>query len=253
MNCANLLENLGYTCATRQNGALRIWSPFTFDDGEHLALFLEPSGDGQWLVTDHADALMHASAYGAKITKSRLDRIRTRAGDVRVSEGGALHAIATKKTLPNMVTAVLNTAIAISHAEDGWRPKARDQRFISAVGKELETVAGKRLERNVTVTGVSGHQIEFPFAINDSATGRQFIQPVAYGDERIDWANVYKAHGKMFDLKSAGAEDSQRIVVMEDMPGDAEVGKAITLLSYTANVLLFTHRAQWLPRFRMAA
>ncbi len=42
MNCTNLLENLGFTCAPRNNGALRLWSPFTFDDGEHLGLFLEP-------------------------------------------------------------------------------------------------------------------------------------------------------------------------------------------------------------------
>jgi hypothetical protein len=253
MNCANLLENMGYTCAARQNGGLRIWSPFTFDDGEHLALFLEPSGSGQWLVTDHADTLMHASAYGAKITKAHLDRIRARSGDVQISEGGVLQAVATTDTLPSMVTAVLNTAIAISHAEDAWRPKTHDQRFISAVGKELEAVAGKRLERNVTVTGVSGHQFKFPFAVDDSNEGRQFIQPVAYGDERVDWANVHNALGKMFDLKNAGAEDSQRIIVMEDVPDDVEVGKAVTLLSYTATVLLFSHRAQWLPRFRRAA
>lgn len=253
MNCTNLLENLGYTCAMRENGALRLWSPFTFDDGEHLALFLEPDGKGQWRVTDHADTLMHASACGARITKARLDRIRERSSDVNITEGGALAAIATLDSLPHVVAAVLNTAIAISHAEDAWRPKSRDQRFIAAVGKELEAVAGQRLQRNVTVTGVSGHQIEFPFAIDDTDAGRQFIQPVAYGDERMDWANVYKAHGKMFDLKSAGAEETQRIVVMEDIPGDAEVGKAITLLSYTAMVLLYNHRAQWLPRFRSAA
>lgn len=253
MNCINLLENLGYSCAPRQNGALRLWSPFTFDDGEHLALFLEPGTDGQWLVTDHADTLMHASAYGAKITRSRLDRVRAQFGETQITEGGAISAIATTETLPNIVTSVLNTVIAISHIEESWRPRAREQRFISEVGKVLEAVVGKRLERNVTVAGVSGHQIEFPFAVADQEGGRQYIQPVAYGDERIDWANVYKAHGKMFDLKNAGAENSQRIVVMEDMPGDTEVGKAITLLSYTATVLPFTHREQWLPRFRHAA
>lgn len=253
MNCTDLLENLGYTCAPRQNGALRLWSPFTFDDGEHLGLFLEPSGNGQWLVTDHADTLMHASAQGAKLTSNRLDKIRTQFTDVKISEGGALIAVTGQDNLARTITEVLNTAIAISHTEESWKPRSREQKFIATVGQELEVVAGKRLLRSITVSGVSGHQIELPFAIDSSSAGRQFIQPVAYGDERVDWSNVYKASGKMFDLKSAGAEDGQRIVIVEDNPDDEELGKAITLLSYTSKVLLFSHRTQWLPRFKLAA
>lgn len=253
MNCTDLLENLGYTCAPRQNGAARLWSPFTFDDGEHLGLFLEPSDNGQWLVTDHADTLMHASAHGAKLTPSRLDKIRAQFTEVKISEGGALIAVTGQDNLARTITEVLNTAIAISHAEESWRPKSHEQKFIATVGQELEAVVGKRLLRSVSVSGVSGHQIEFPFAIDGAALGRQFIQPVAYGDERVDWSNVYKASGKMFDLKSAGAEDGQRIVIVEDDPDDEELGKAVTLLSYTSNVLLFSHRDQWLPRFKLAA
>jgi len=120
MNCTNLLENLGFTCAPRNNGALRLLSPFTFDDGEHLGLFLEPLGGDQWLITDHADTLMHASAMGAKLTKPRLERIRSRFPSVELTEGGALRATATQSELSMTVTAVLNTAIAISHAEPGW-------------------------------------------------------------------------------------------------------------------------------------
>lgn len=253
MNCTDLLENLGYTCAPRQNGALRLWSPFTFKDGEHLALFLEPSANGQWLVTDHADILMHASAHGANLTPNRLDKIRIQFTDVKISEGGALLAVTGQDNLARTITEVLNMAIAIIHAEESWKPKNREQKFIATVGRELEAVVGKRLLRSVTVSGVSGHQIEFPFAIDGSSAGRQFIQPVAYDDERVDWSNVYKASGKMFDLKSAGAEDGQRIIIVEDDPDDEELGKAVTLLSYTSNVLLFSHRTKWLPSFQRTA
>lgn len=249
MNCANLLENLGYTCAPRQNGAFRLWSPFTFDDGEHLGLFLEPSDNGQWRVTDHADTLMHASALGAKLTQTKLNKIRAQFTDVKISEGGALIAVTGQDNLARTITDVLNVAIAISHAEEGWKPKTREQKFIATVGQELEAVAGKKkLLRNVAVCGVSGHQMVFPFAIDDASAGRQFIQPVAYGDEPIDWANVYKTSGKMFDLKSAGADDGQRFVIVEDNQDDEELGEAVTLLSHNANVLLFSHRDLWLPR-----
>lgn len=253
MNCVNLLENLGFACAQRGNGALRLWSPFTFDDGEHLGLFLEPLGGDQWLITDHADTLMHASALGAKLTKPRLEGIRSRFPEVELTEGGALRATTTQTDLPGVVTAVLNTAIAISHAETRWLPKSSEERFNQIVGRELLAIAGERLQRNVSVQGVSGHQLEFPFVIDLPDTGRHFIQPVASGDEHIDWGNVYRAGGKMLDLKSAGADEHQRVVVIEDIPGDGELGKAITFLSVTTSVLMFSHRAQWLEKFRLAA
>lgn len=252
MKCANLLEDLGFACAQRDNGALRLWSPFTFDDGEHLGLFLEPLGGDQWLVTDHADTLMHASALGVKLTKPRLDGIRSRFPDVKLTESGALRATATQTDLPGIVAAVLNTAIAISHAEGRWRPKSSEERFNQLVGRELQTIVGERLQRNVSVQGISGHQLEFPFVIDLPDTGRHYFQPVASGGEHIDWGNVYRAGGKMLDLKSAGADEHQRIIVIEDIPGDEELGKAITFLSVTTSVLLFSHRAQWLERFRRA-
>lgn len=253
MNCTNLLENLGFTCAPRNNGALRLWSPFTFDDGEHLGVFLEPLGGDQWLVTDHADALMHASAMGAKLTRPRLESIRNRFPGVELSEGGALRATATQVDLPNTVTALLSTAIAISHAETGWLPKSAEERFTQIVGRELQAVTGERLQRGVSVQGVSGHQLEIPFVIDLPNTGRHYIQPVGSRDDHVDWNNVYRAGGKMLDLKSAGADEYQRIVVIEDLPGDEELGKAITFLSVTTSVLLFSHRAQWLEQFRQTA
>lgn len=249
MNCADLLENLGFSCVPRANGALRLWSPFTFDDGEHLGLFLEPGSYGRWLVTDHADTLMHATGHGAKLSKQRLDNIREHFPNVELTDGGALRAIVGQDELPHAVAAVLNTAIAISHQEARWLPKPKDERFIQAVGHDLKKMAGERLQRNVSIEGISGHQLEFPFAIDFPDTGRQYIQPIASGDEHVDWGNIYKAHGKMFDLKSAGAAEPQRIVILEDMPGDDELGKAITFLSLTTSVLLYSHRAQWLSRF----
>ncbi len=253
MNCTNLLENLGFACAPRAKGALRLWSPFTFDDGDHLGLFLEPMGADQWLVTDHADTLMHASALGANITKARLKVIRNRFPRVELTEGGVLRATTAQTDLPVTVTAVLNTAIAISHAEPRWRPQPGEERFNQLVGRELQTIAGDRLQRSISVQGVSGHQLEIPFVIDLPATGRHYIQPVASGDAHVDWGNVYKAGGKMLDLKSAGADQYQRIVVIEDIPGDKELGKAVTFLSVTTSVLLFSHRAQWLQRFGEAA
>jgi hypothetical protein len=253
MNCVNLLENLGFSCAPRKNGALRLWSPFMFDDGEHIGLFLEPIGKEQWLITDNCDTLMHASAMGAKLTKNRLNSIRHRFPEVELTDGGALRALSHTSRLSTTVTAVLNTAIAISHQEQEWIPKIADERFTNSVGRELKAVAGEHLQRNVAVHGVSGHQIEIPFVIGLPGTGRYYIQPIASGDNRIDWSKIYRAGGKMLDLKSAGVDDHQRLVVIEDLPNDKELGKAVTFLSVTTSVLLFSRRDQWLNKFRIAA
>jgi hypothetical protein len=253
MNCANLLENLGFTCAPRKNGALRLWSPFTFDDGEHIGLFLEPIGHEQWLVTDHCDTLMHSGAIGAKITKNRLNHIRQRYPAIELTEGGALRAVSSTSQLSTTVAAVLNTAIAISHNEQEWVPKTKEEQFTKSVGRELKTVAGELLQSNIAVHGVSGHQIEIPFVIDLPNTGRHYIQPVASKDNGIDWSNIYRAGGKMLDLKSAGINDHQRLVVIEDLPNDEELGKAVTFLSVTTSVLLFSHKDQWLPTFRKVA
>lgn len=255
MNCENLLHTLGFECAEVANGALRLWSPFMFEDGEHLGLYLEPDGANRWVVTDYADTLMHASARGARLTKNRLDKIQRHCPPrVLLTSDGALMAKAEQDTLPEAITSVLSVAIAISHEERRWVPKVDGERFTNQVGRELDRVVGQYLLRHVQVRGASGHQLEFPFAVTLPDSPRQYIQPIASSSGKIDWASVYKAGGKMLDLRTAAdTHENQRVVIIEDLPEDKEVGKAATYLSSTATVLRFSRREQWLRRFRQAA
>lgn len=253
MNCENLFEKLGFECASLANGAIRLWSPFTFSDGEHLGVFLEPSGQDRWVVTDHADALMHASAMGAKLTNQRLDKLRHEFPGVLLTSGGALLANAEKADLPSTIASVLSVAIAISRTERKWIPDSDEIRFSNLVDRELQQVAGDRLQRKVAVRGASGHQIEIPFVVSLPSGERRYIQPVSSKDKRVDWANVYKAGGKMHDLPRDTSGENHGFVVIEDRPHDTELGKAVTYLSSTATVFRFSRRKQWLDRLLKAA
>src|SRR6185437_994496 len=212
MNCSETIKSLGFRCKEVGERTVRVWSPVTYgNDGQVVALYIEESTDG-YLVTDNAEALMHAAAMGVKMNHRRIESLqRCGGGDISISIGGEIRAVATKESLSGAIVGVINAAMAVSHFETSWTPRSASREFASIVGKVLEDVAGDRLLRDVTVTGASGHQIEIPFVV-DSGTDRTYVQPVAYGDDRVNWDNVYRAFGKMYDLKNAGADEKSRVV-----------------------------------------
>jgi hypothetical protein len=222
---------------------MRLWSPFTYgNDGQIVSLYVEPTGDG-FLVTDNAQSFMHAASMGVSVSKNRLSMIRNVAGpDTMVTKSGEILASASIGTLGAALVGVLNAAVAVGNFETVWVPRSQTA-FTDSVGAMLESVVGNRLKKNVKVAGASGHQMEFPFAVS-ATRGMTYIQPVAYGDGRVDWSFVYRGLGKMLDLKNADTMESERAIILEDQPDD-ELGKAITLLSNSAKVIPYSKAKQW--------
>lgn len=248
MNCQSLLSNIGFECMRLDVDTLRIWSPFSYGtDGELIGVYVEKRGDS-YHVTDNAEALMHASAMGVKLSDKRVDAVRRAiVGEVHISRGGVISATVEDARVHEGVVAVLNAALAVGHFETAWAPRIRSESFSKMVGDILEAELGERLLRDISVTGASGHQLELPFAIQAKAE-LIYIQPVAAEDEHVNWTNVYSGFGKMTDLKNAGAESGARVVVIEDAPADTEMPKAITLLAMSATVVQFSRLRQWAQR-----
>lgn len=250
MNCSEIISDLGFRCKAINDELIRVWTPFTYgNDGEVVAFYIEKAADN-FRVTDNAASLMHAASLGINLTDSRLNKLRRVWGnDISVSGGGEISRIATADTLKEAVAAVINASMIVSHHESGWLPKSKSLSFNEEVGKVLlEAVGEKALKRNVTVPGASGHQIEIPFVI-EKEEAHTYIQPVAYGEDRLDWDNVYRGLGKMLDLKNAGASDEARAVVIEDTVSDDEIAKAITLLTISCSVIHFSKLSHWARRF----
>lgn len=248
MNCQSLLSNIGFECLSLDANTLRIWSPFTYgSDGELIGVFVEKRGS-RYHVSDNAEALMHASSMGIKLTDRRVDAVRRAAvGEVDISRGGVISTTVEDARVHEGVVAVLNAALAVGHFESAWAPRARAESFANIVGDVLELELGDRLMRDVRVTGASGHQLELPFAIQ-GRSGVIYLQPVAAEDDGINWTNVYSGFGKMTDLKNAGADNVARVVVLEDASCDAEMPKAVSLLAMSATVVQFPKLRQWVQR-----
>jgi hypothetical protein len=250
MRCAQILGNLGFECESIGAHTLRVWSPFTYaGDGEHIAVYVE-EGEGEYRVTDNAEAALHVASRGVNL-KNRLHVVRKIAGnDVTVSDGGEITSTSAPTNVAAAVTGVINTAMSIGHLGTVWAPRQKSVDFTKRVGEVLVAKLGEsRIEKNVTLAGASGHQIEIPFVVQ--ADLPIYVQPVAYGDHRVNWDNVYRGLGKMIDLKNAGAADSSRVVVLEDVssaPGDEDIASATALLSITASVVRFSKLNTWANR-----
>lgn len=248
MMCADVMTRMGFSCAELSETMLRVWSPFTYgDDGEVVGLYVEKIRNG-YRVTDGAESLRHASSLGIRLNKKRLEALRKASSSgALVSSGGEISAIADESNLTDAIAAVLNAALVVSHFEAQWLPRYSSDTFTAEVGEKLHESMPDRVHRNVTVAGASGHQIEIPFSVS-SAARETYIQPVAYGDGRVNWDYVYRGFGKMMDLKNIGASDQQRIIIVDDRDAQDDLGQAITLLSTSANVVRFKSIDDWIRR-----
>lgn len=249
MNCTDTLASMGFKCAEVSENMIRVWSPFTYgNDGEIVGFYVETTGTDKYRVTDGAESLRHASSLGINLGRNRLDALRAIAGPrALVSSGGEISATADQSSLTEAIAAVLNAALAVSHLEFRWLPRASYETFTAEVGERLESALAGRVKKNVTVTGASGHQIEIPFAViaQDRDT---YVQPVGYGDGRVKWDTVYRAFGKMVDLKNVDAAQDQRVIVVDDRNTHEDLGQSITFLSESATVVRYSGIERWLAR-----
>ena len=241
---------MGFDCEPLADNAWRLWTPFTYgDDGEIIGLYIKPVTIDTYQVTDYANTLYHGATQGVEWTTARLRRLRAAMPPLVDFHHGEIRVLAsTIENLPSAVVAVLDAVLMVSYIERDSLPRSGRSLFTRKLDAMLTQFSGERLRRNVKVTGASGRQMEFPYLlVLDS--GDCYIQPVSSGKKRPDWDAVYRAYGKMTDLKEAGAEQSQRYIIVDDSPTNhEEMANAITFLSGSARVLRFSQRAEWLPR-----
>lgn len=255
MNCSSLLQDIGFTCSPRDGGAARVTAPlFLGGDGQHVGCYVESLASG-WRVSDYGETLMHAAQMGADISPKRIHSMQRRLHRVVMDDDGVLSIQVPAAGIVVGVSELISASVRVSDQALAWRPSAEPDTFTRQVDRELSRVAGQRLLRNVSIQGASGHQMEFPFGI-EMDYGTAIVQPVSavHHAGRMDWGGVYRAYGKMSDLRELGGDRRTRIAVIDDDLLDKEdVGSAITMLAHSCEVLRFSTRHQWLDRFKEAA
>jgi hypothetical protein len=198
------------------DGSGYIESPLAFPvDGTLIGAYVLEAGPGRFVVTDDGDVAFHVAAAGAEITPSRIKAYRSIAEEhgLSLNDEGVISVTCGDTELTSVLSQYLQAASAI--ATKGLKHRPRDEeRFTRIVGDALANKYGERLRKRVEVTGLSGHQIRFPFALDMGRDRCAYVQPIAADANVIQWKAVYEAGGKFKDLRSA-RKDAPIIAVLE--------------------------------------
>jgi len=247
MNCAKLLDRMGYDCSPLGDAGWCVHTPFLYSgDGEMIRLFVRDLPGGRVRIYDGGDAVMHAEVHGSKISRPRMEKIRRMLrAPVTLDEREEIGATCAVQDIPLIMPMVIDATLAVSHLETLWRPRKDRNQFIGEIEGALRPLAGEKLKRNVRVTGMSGHQIEFPLAISNAGQDR-YIDAVSWNGEQLDWGSAYRVFGKMMDVDWTGMEERSHMVIVEDVEDNSQSQQVITFLARCAPVFKFSKLNSWI-------
>lgn len=205
-------------------------------DGTLIGAYIVAADDGRVRVTDDGDIVFNAAVAGAHVTRPRAARYRTLAEryGLVLGDDGVISTTCSLDELPYAIARYMQAAAAIAQASLKHRPRD-DERFERVIGTLLEAKFGKRVTRRPDVVGISGHQLQFPFALDLDSSNAALIQTISADDDKTNWKAVYEAGGKFSDIGSARPE--LRLIAILESATDAE--KAGRYFADTADVVVY--------------
>lgn len=224
-----------YTAISAVSGYIE--SPLAFPlDGTLIGAYVLESGPGRFVVTDDGDVAFHVAAAGADITAARMKAYRSIAEEhgLSLNDDGVISATCDDGELTGVLSQYLQAVSAIAAKGLNHRPRD-EERFARIVGAALANRYGDRLLKRAEVTGLSGHQIRFPYALDIGRERRAYVQPIAADSGVIQWKAVYEAGGKFKDLRAA-RQDAPVIAVLE---ASRDADRASGFFADTASVLIY--------------
>lgn len=240
MNCTLIGAQLGFKCKPVADGLFYLESPLTLPfDGNLIGAYIQDLGNGHVRISDNADTLFVAMTHGVKPTAEKGRKLAdlVAASGLELSDSGEIFKACPESQLGFYLARFIEAAEHVGFACNKMRPSPVS-RFDQVVGNALKAAFPKTLKTDYKIIGASGHQLTLPFAIESGGGQPTLIQTVSTKDGKIDWSLVYRAVGKMLDIKNAH-EGSLRRVILE--PGDEEDNrKAATALADAASVIIYT-------------
>ncbi|WP_349616950.1 DUF1828 domain-containing protein [Azotobacter salinestris] len=240
MNCTELGNALALTCVPVNESVVYMESHITVPyDGNLIGAYVEDIGRGRVRISDNADTLFHAMVVGVQPTAARGRRLAAIAADnhVQLSDDGELFVACDKENAPFYLAQLIDAAAAISYACGQWQA-AGESRFERVVSSALKQSFTGKVKRNFTITGASGHQLKFPFAIDVDTPQVQVVQTISAISGAPHWPSVYQALGKMVDIKNA-IPGIRRTVIIEEAAAN-ELSKAASALAECASVIIYS-------------
>nr|MBO2512064.1 hypothetical protein [Gammaproteobacteria bacterium] len=240
MNCALIGAQLGFKCKPVAEGLFYLESPLTLPfDGNLIGAYIQDLGNGHVRISDNADTLFVAMTHGVKPTAERGRKMAelVAASGLELSDQGEIFKACPEAQLGFYLARFIEAAEHVGFACNKMRPSPTS-RFDQVVGAALKAAFPGKLKTDYKIIGASGHQLTLPFALESESGQTTLIQTVSTKDGKVDWSLVYRAVGKMLDIKNAH-EDTARRVILE--PGDEEDNRrAATALADAASVIIYT-------------
>lgn len=238
MNCAQIIENVGFSCQKIKENVTYISSPYSLGyDPERIGAFVLKQGADRLYVTDDGNQLFTAQTHGLSLNKAKTDRITevlSRYG-ISLTESGEVAGWCTEASINEFLPRYLEASIRLS--DEVWEmfsgvPKG----FEDKVAKLLEEALPRRVKRDATFIGASGHQLSFPFVIDFGTSSQKIVQTIATKGEKPKWSLVMQALGKLVDLKAVD-DAAKTFVVLEHSDDEAAFSQVRSALVDYASVM----------------
>lgn len=240
MNCTLIGSQLGFKCKPVADGVVYLQSPLALAfDGLLIGAYVQELGAGRVRISDNADTLFAALTHGVKPTAEKGRRLAALVAErgLELSEDGEIFKVCAEEQVGFYLARFIEAAEHVSYACNAMRP-APVSRFDRVIEATLKSAYPYQLKTDYRIIGASGHQLVLPFAIDAEGEPLTLIQTVPSKDGKVDWSLVYRAVGKLLDIKNAHL-GTRRQVILE--AGDEEENrKASTALADAASVIVYT-------------
>ncbi len=241
MNCANLIDSLGYRCATVGNVTV-VSTPYRMACGSGIPAYLEPIGE-QIHITDEGEILFAIMASGIKLRTLRSTQgIRNilKKYDVNLNEAGVIETICPVDALTEGYQRFIAGCLAVAEWQRDSFARGDEARLEDDV-KAILRLRDERLEEHPEpVTGLSGKRHHFAFS---------------QGGVLIDCVSVHQtaiAHEarKLLDVRNrASNHDLDIEIVIDDRRADPKAAREeASVLSSLAPTVMFTKLAKNVSR-----
>lgn len=199
------------------------------------------------MLTDRAATVMHSEACGIDVDGKRIAQLaKLLPRNVHFAANGELKVgPVSNDSLVAEAMRLLTGVLVVSHAALTGAKVVKTPFEVRVDHLLLAEFGECRVTRRKRFAGGSGHLIEVPFVLDAEGHHPTLVTPIGKSSTgTFDWGQVYGVAGKFADLKLAGFDDDQRIVVLDDdIRKKSDIGQAETILSDIANVIPFSRAA----------
>ncbi len=230
MICDTLFRRMGFHWRQRADGTYRVFTPFTFEGGEPIGLYLS-EGEAIARISDNADTIFHLRGIGLDVGDRRKWKWVASVVEtfkMRLERTGEIVGEAPVGTIHSLVSNYIGAMLALTEMErDTLNVAPEPESYVDEVAGYLSLWRpNEEIVRSVLAKGHSGRDHFFHFKL---------------GDEFIDAAKPHSSRTGSILRKAADIQNSQNarpiLVIMDDREDADRASAESDILSTLVSVL----------------